>query len=117
MDSHGTLKVKLQYKDVFLYKEEVVTIPFSTDYDNEIARLDELKKVKKEKRDDGQNLEIVRLRASTKMERTRQETEQTREAVDAFYRGMEVDRACFVVNFHRNIFKISPFLLKILLLL
>ena len=49
MDGHGMLKVKLHTKNMVLLEEEVVTIPFSTDYKNEIASLNELRKVGEER--------------------------------------------------------------------
>src|SRR5438045_8073639 len=91
MDSNGTLKIKLQYKEVLLLEEDVVAIPFNEEYDSEVACLKELRNIKAAKRDEAQKLEIERLHASTKAERIRQETQQTREAVAALHRGMEVD--------------------------
>ena len=107
MDSHGKLKIKLQYKEMNYFEEDVVTIHFSKDYNTEMASLRELRKIKPDKRYEAQKSEIVRLQSSTKAERTRQGILQTQEAVKAFYRGMEVDCTCFIVDFHRNTFKIS----------
>ena len=88
---HDGLSVKLEYNRVKLFEVKVTKVSFTDEYENERARLEELKRIKPDKRSEEDHLEIERLTESVKAEEKRQETEQTQEAVTAFHCGMEVD--------------------------
>jgi hypothetical protein len=60
-----------------------------------------LKKIKPRNRGEAERLEIEHLLGSIEVEEARQETQQTQQAVEAFYRGMEVKLLRPVTDFQR----------------
>lgn len=83
--------MKLEYNQVKLFEVKVTKVSFTDEYGKERTRLEELRKIKLDKRSEEDHLEIECLTKSVKAEEKRQESEQTQEAVNAFHRGMEVD--------------------------
>jgi hypothetical protein len=59
-------------------------------FQSEKDRLIELKNIKPGKRSEEYRLEMERLCDSIEAEETCQETQETQEAINAFYRGIEV---------------------------
>jgi hypothetical protein len=90
MEGRDGLKVKLEYKTIKIFEENVETVPYSDNYQSEKDRLIELKDIKPGERGEEERLEMERLQDSIEAEEARHETQQTQEAINAFYRGMEV---------------------------
>jgi hypothetical protein len=90
MEGKDGLKVKLEYKSIKIFEERVERVPFSDNYQSEKDRLTELKDIKPGKKGEEERLEMERLQDSIEAEEIRHETQQTQEAINAFYRGMEV---------------------------
>jgi hypothetical protein len=103
---------KVAVRLVYLKLQNAAIFQNSDFYEPEKQRLNELKLLKREKRDGAQNLEIAKLTASVKAEEARQEALQTQEGVKAFHRGIQVDYTEFMAHFHRNTSKISWMLMR-----